>query len=60
MEIKGFEECKSILSFSRYVMEKKDSESNEGVKAFIFGNTTIEKTGYKIEGPTSSEYPVVK
>ena len=28
----------------------KDSESNEGIKAFIFDDTTIEKTGYKIEG----------
>lgn len=32
MEIKGFEVCKSILSFSRYVMEKNDIGMDEWLK----------------------------
>ena len=32
MEKKGFEECKSILSFTRYVMEKNDIGMEEWMK----------------------------
>jgi len=31
MEAKGFEECKSILSFTRYVRERQDI----GLEAFV-------------------------
>lgn len=34
MEEKGFEECKSILSFTRYVMEK----NNQGLDAYLQRN----------------------
>ena len=35
MKLKGFEECKSILSFTRYVNERKDVGMNEWLKLHL-------------------------
>lgn len=51
MEIKGFEACKSILSFTRYVNERRDIGMDEWMKEHL---SQEDYTGFKNPGAADS------